>query len=443
MFIALRHRIFRRLFAAHVVALLGTGLSTIAIGFLVFDISGNSAASVLGTLLSIKMLTFLLVAPIAPLIARRLGAKRLLVLTDLVRASIAVALPFVDSIAVAYVLIFVLQSTAALFTPTFQATIPTVVRDERQYTGALALSRLAYDLEALASPSIAGFLLVFAPSSALFFGTAGGFLGSALLILSAAIPKQSGVGTGGERGELTRGARLMFSVPQLRGTLVLHLALAAVGSIAMVLTVPLVRGELAGDETQAAGLLAAFGLGSITSAALMPAIVARTGPRRYMLSGLLLMAIAMSLVWLVLAGAPGEAALPWLWGIWYAAGLGNSAVLAPMGRVVRDSVSEADLPHVFAAQFSLAHGWWLISYPVAGWGASILGFGPITLLLSIAAVVALAFAAHYWRPSAEDGGIPRETAIARRRERELPEASEAGAAQWEPEQEGADRGQTR
>lgn len=398
MIFALRHPVFRRLFAAHIVALLGTGLSTIAIGFLVFDVSGGDAAGVLGTLLAIKMLTFLLLGPFAPAIARRVGTKRLLVATDITRALIAVALPFIDSLAGAYALIILLQSSAALFTPTFQATIPRVVTDERQYTGALALSRLAYDLEALVSPTIAGMLLLITPSTALFFGTGTGFLASALLIVSTAIPKSSPEERHHhERGELTRGTRLMLTVPQLRGALTLYLAQAFVGAISMVLTVPLVRGVLGGTEPQAATLLAYYGIGSVISAALMPAIVARIGPKRYMLLGLLVMCLAMMLVWPTLALVPGAAALPWLGVIWGVTGLGNSAVLAPMGRILRDAVPDGDLPHVFAAQFSLAHGWWLITYPLAGWGATVVGYGPMTLLLAGAAAITLAAAARMWR----------------------------------------------
>ncbi|WP_460871185.1 MFS transporter, partial [Nocardioides pakistanensis] len=376
--------------------LLGTGLSTIAIGFLVFDISGNGAAAVLGTLLAIKMLTFLLIGPLAPAIAHRVGEKRLLVLTDLSRAAIAIALPFVDNVAVAYVLIFLLQSASALFTPTFQATIPRVVTDERQYTGALALSRLAYDAEALISPTIAGAVLVFAPSAALFLGTSAGFLGSAALILSAALPKSVAGEEDTVRREITRGTHLMATVPELRGVLAIYLAHASVGAITMVLTVPLVLGGLGGDEGQAAGLLAVYGAGSITSAVFMPAIVARIGPRSYIFAGLLVMSAAMLFVWPILSWHPGTEALPWLGAVWFFAGLGNSAVLAPMGRVIRDSVPDEDLPHVFAAQFSLAHGWWLISYPVAGWGATALGYGPMTLLLAAFSLAALGFSARLW-----------------------------------------------
>jgi MFS family permease len=79
----------------------------------------------------------------------------MLVTLDLVRALVAIALPFVTQIWEIYILIFVLQSASAAFTPTFQATIPDILPDEREYTRALSLSRLAYDLESVISPMLA------------------------------------------------------------------------------------------------------------------------------------------------------------------------------------------------------------------------------------------------------------------------------------------------
>ena len=70
-------------------------------------------------------------------------------------------LPFVTEIWQVYVLIFMLQSASAAFTPTFQATIPDVLPDEAVYTRALSLSRLAYDLQQLLAPALAGVLLWF------------------------------------------------------------------------------------------------------------------------------------------------------------------------------------------------------------------------------------------------------------------------------------------
>lgn len=52
-------------------------------------------------------------------------------------------------------LVFVLQSASATFTPAFQSLIPSILPDPAEYTKALSLSRLAYDLEALVSPALA------------------------------------------------------------------------------------------------------------------------------------------------------------------------------------------------------------------------------------------------------------------------------------------------
>ena len=52
----LGNRVFRRLFAAQIVALGGTGLLTVALSLLAYDLAGPAAGAVLGTVLAIKML---------------------------------------------------------------------------------------------------------------------------------------------------------------------------------------------------------------------------------------------------------------------------------------------------------------------------------------------------------------------------------------------------
>ena len=51
----LRNPTFRHLFAAQIVALLGTGLATVALGLLAWQLAGDNAGAVLGTALAIKM----------------------------------------------------------------------------------------------------------------------------------------------------------------------------------------------------------------------------------------------------------------------------------------------------------------------------------------------------------------------------------------------------
>lgn len=220
-----------------------------------------------------------------------------------------------------------------------------------------------------------------------------------MLLLSVALPAWPAIAreAGGFRAETTRGIRLVLRDRALRGVLAVHLALACVGAIPAVLTVPLVRGELGGDAAQAAGLLAALGAGSVVSALIMPIAVARIGTQRFVLTGLAAAIAAMAGVWPVLAASADPAsALGWLHPLWFLAGMGAAAVLAPMGRVVRETVGDAELPFAFAAQFALAHGWWLVTYPLAGWGATVLGYGAATAALALAAAMVGGVAAAMW-----------------------------------------------
>ena len=155
----LSNRTYRHLFLAQVIALVGTGLATVALALLAYDIAGDDAGAVLGTALAIKMIANVGIAPIAAAFAERVPRKAMLDALDLVRAAVAICLPFVIEVWQIYLLIFVLQSASAGFTPTFQATIPDILPDEAEYTRALSLSRLAYDMESLASPILAAALL--------------------------------------------------------------------------------------------------------------------------------------------------------------------------------------------------------------------------------------------------------------------------------------------
>src|SRR3954469_3250270 len=129
----LANRTYRHLFAAQVIALAGTGLMTVALALLAYQLAGANAGAVLGTALAIKMIAYVTVAPLAGDLAPRLPRRAFLVTLDLVRAAVALALPFIDQVWQIYVLIAVLQSASAAFTPTFQATIPDILTKEEDY----------------------------------------------------------------------------------------------------------------------------------------------------------------------------------------------------------------------------------------------------------------------------------------------------------------------
>lgn len=219
----LKNRTYRHLFAAQVVALIGTGLATVALGLLAFDIAGANAGTVLGTALAIKMMAYIGVAPVAAAFAERVPRKAMLVTLDVIRALVALSLPFVTQVWQVYILIFILQSASAAFTPTFQATIPDILPDEQDYTKALSLSRLAYDMESLISPMLAAALLTVVSFHSLFMGTVFGFLGSAALVVSVLLPKAKLPEKRGVYDRTTRGIRIYLATPRLRGLLALNL----------------------------------------------------------------------------------------------------------------------------------------------------------------------------------------------------------------------------
>lgn len=388
---ALSHPVYRRLFTAQVVALAGTGVATVALGLLAYDLAGPRAGAVLGTVLTVKMVAYVVLAPLAAALLARAPRRAVLVGADLVRLGVALALPFVGEVWQVLVLVVILQCASATFTPTFQSVVPDVLPDERDYTSALSLSRLAYDLEAVASPALAAVLLLVLSPSQLFWGTAVGFGASALLVVSVALPRRvhepAGAPSGPEGSfgwRLRRGVVLFVRTPALRPVLALDLAVAAAVSFVLVQSVVVAREVLGLGPDGVALLLAVCGGGSVAAALALPRVLRAVPERRVMLGGAALLSVGCAVVPLVLA-APQDVALVGVALAWSAIGAGWSAVETPVGRVVRRAVGPDDLHVAFAAQFSLSHACWLVTYPLAG----LLGALSLSWAAGVLALVAL------------------------------------------------------
>jgi MFS family permease len=393
MLTVLRNRAYRHLFAAQVIALVGTGLATVALGLLAYDIAGARAGSLLGTALAIKMVAYVAIAPAVGAVADRIPRRTLMVSADLIRAGVALLLPFVDQVWQVYVLVFLLQSASAAFTPTFQAVIPEVLPEERDYTRALSMSRLAYDLESLFSPALAAALLSLITYHWLFTGTVIGFLASAVLVVSVVLPKTDAALNSRPRARATVGTRLFFTVPELRALLALNLAVAAASAMVTVNSVVYVR-DFLGLSTGAVPLaLGAYGAGSMVVALALPRVLDRVPDRSVMLPGAVLLGFVFAALGAITAAQSGSWRWPLLLAVWAAFGAACSMVLTPTGRLVRRSAPAEQRTAAFAAQFSLSHGCWLLTYPLAGWlgaeaglQAAVLAPGGIALAASLLAV---------------------------------------------------------
>jgi MFS family permease len=386
----LQDRTYRRLFTAQVVALAGTGLSTVALALLAYDLTGGEAGVVLGSALALKMVAYVGIAPIVGGFAHRLPRRQFLIALDIARAGFVVCLPFVTEVWQIYLLIFLLNACSAGFTPTFQATIPDVLPDEAQYTRALSLSRLAYDIENLLSPTLAAAALVVLTYDALFAANAVAFLISALLVFSVRLPspkpheREHGVWH-----NMSFGIRAYVKTPRLRGLLAVSLAVATAGAMVIVNTVVYVRDHLGGTESDTALAFAAAGAGSMVVALMLPRLLDRLPDRPFMLGGGAILTAGL----LLGLTSPGLLALLV---VWFILGAGSSLIQTPTGRLLRRSAHEGDRPAIYAAQFALSHACWLIAYPLAGWIGGTLGLTAAFTVLALVALTSTAAALALW-----------------------------------------------
>lgn len=386
----LSDRTYRRLFTAQVIALAGTGLSTVALALLAYDLAGGDAGIVLGTALALKMVAYVGIAPIVGGFAHLLPRRRLLIALDVARAAFVACLPFVTEVWQIYLLIFLLNSCSAGFTPAFQATIPDILPDEERYTRALSLSRLAYDLENLLSPTIAAAALVILSYDALFAANALAFVASALLVLSVRLPSpKASEREHGIWDNLSFGIRAYVKTPRLRGLLALSLAVASAGAMVIVNTVVYVRDRVGGTESETALAFAAVGGGSMAVALVLPRLLDRLPERSFLLGGGVVLTVGL------LLGLTGPGLLA-LMAIWFLLGAGSSLVQTPAGRLLRRSAQDGDRPAIYAAQFALSHVCWLIAYLLAGWVGGTLGLPAAFAVLAALALVATVVALVLW-----------------------------------------------
>lgn len=378
----LRNPTYAKLFGAQIIALLGTGLLTVALGLLAFDIAGGNAGIVVGFAMTIKMVAYVAVAPIVTALTHRLQRKSVLIAADLIRAIVAVALPFVTEAWQIYILIFCLQAASATFTPTFQAVLPAVLPDEDDYTLALSFSRLAYDLESLISPVIAAALLTVVSYHNLFVGTVVGFLGSAALVIVSRFPRIDTPPPSGFVDRLTKGVRVFWAAAELRSLLALNLVVATTTGMVLVNTVVVVKVVLDRGQSDVAVLQGAYGAGSMIVALALPTLLGRVHDRTVMFAGATVLPVLLASSAPLIAFGGGQGQWFGLLILWLLMGAAISTILTPSARLLRRNSDEENRAAVFSAQFSLSHACFLITYPTAGVIGTALGLPMVAMILA-------------------------------------------------------------
>ncbi len=384
------------MFIAQLLSLIGSGLATIALGLLARDLAEASAGVILGTALAIKMIAYVVVSPFATAISVRIPRKTFLVVLDLLRAGLVLAFPFASSLAHVYILILLLYAITAGFTPVFQAGIADIVTDDKNYIKALSLSRLAFNTENIISPIVAGLLLSVLTFNWIFVFTSIGFVGSAMFI--AACKKEKRIHSVSDQSfvhRLTAGVVLFWQIPRLQGLFVLNLSIALVGANVLVNSIVIADFVLFGGEQTYLQLLLVYGLGSFAAAFLLQYFMTLIGLRLTCLSAAFLVSTASALLWI-------NPTFTGFYVTWALIGFGMSLITTSSGLIIRSSSSEQDRPAIFAAQFSLSHACWLLTYPLVGWLGKEIGPVNVLFLTSGFAFIISILAIFIWKTSKSD-----------------------------------------
>ncbi|OYX54479.1 MAG: hypothetical protein B7Y93_06100 [Micrococcales bacterium 32-70-13] len=391
----LRNRRFAALFASQVSSLAATGLLTVALALVAVRLDPAGAAGIIATALTIRIAVYVVVSPIASALLAGRSSRAVLITADLVRLAVAAALVLATAPWQLYLGIVLLQTASAVFTPTYQAVIPRVLPDERDYTAAQSLSRLAYDLESLLSPPLAALLVLVLPPQALFAVTALGFLGSAIGVLLAGLHDQVGSTVEPVGRRLLRGIGVLVRTPGPRFAAVLDAVSATIYATVLVSSVVLLIDSGADPADPSAALaivLVAFGLGSIAVALALPALLRVLRDTSVMLLGAALAVIVLAAT--AAAALLGGLSIAALAALWLVLGASSSAISTPSARLIRAEVPPDQHAAVFAARFSTSHAWYAVTYPLAGALGTVAPSGVATAVLAgLAAIVVVIGAA--------------------------------------------------
>jgi len=401
-----RNRSFLALFAAQVISLLGSGVTTIGLTLFVYQLAGSATATVvIGQALMLRILAFLLFSQPAGILADRMNRKRILIAADLGRLVLLSFFPFITATWQVYAMIFTINALTAFFTPTFEATIPEIA-GKQSYVQAVSLSRVAGDVEAAVGPALAGLLVALLGIRWVFWFDAFTYLVSAVLVAPVAIPDLTTTSPPFSARslltEITAGSRILLREPALRQALLFSLAEATAGAAAIVLTVTYVRSVLGRSETVFALIMAAVGVGSSATALVLGRWSGRyelhahgeaeLHGSRHRWTGRALIA-GGSILGMVLV--PGILVPPLLLFslLWVGNGAGQALIAIPSSTLLAEHTTTTQRGRAYAAHFALTHACWLLTYPAAGWAGARWGapfaftvFGIVCVAISVVAI---------------------------------------------------------
>lgn len=167
----------------------GDTLNYVALVVLVYRLTGSGLAVSLTVVFEI--VPVLLLAPIAGVVIDRFPRKNIMVVSDLVRAGLALLLAFTGQVWQVYIIVPLLAAASVFFNPTMQAVIPNLV-DEESLLAANSVGWTTGQLVQILASGLAGGLIAVTGTAPAFGINALTFIFSALMISRLPLARHAG-----------------------------------------------------------------------------------------------------------------------------------------------------------------------------------------------------------------------------------------------------------
>lgn len=388
----LREPLFRRLFIAQGISLLGDSVTWLGIALLAYEFGGEKSSEILAASLTIRVTAFIIFGSYAGIIADRFSRKKIMIITNLFRMAIVFSLAFVNVKWQLYVLIFFMNIFNAFFSPAYKATIPQLISDKRNYGNAIALSNATWQLLGILGPGMAGILAAVWGSRQIFFIDSFSFIISTILVLFIPISTPShsseirSFSFEGIWNDMKTGTRLVFGNVPIRFALMVELSASIAGAQLLVNTIGHMKGDMNLGDDEYGFIMAAFGAGATIAAFTSSTIDKSRNKSILLVAGSALLGLAI-----LPANFVSYHVLVICWII---AGIGISYSDMPSQILIAENIEKSQQGKAYGSHFAWTHVWWATGYMLAGFTGTwfrrsdfLLG-GSLALIILLVLVIA-------------------------------------------------------
>lgn len=397
---ALKYRPFARLFGAALISEIGTKIHRIALLVLVYSLSKE--AYVISLVLGVQLVAAIGFGPLLAVWADSRERRRLLVLTDVMRAPLVCLIPLIGitSLPLLLVLVFMIEILRSLHDPVTHAVVPELLPQEH-VDAANGLMQFAQRFGEVAFVGLAGALVAVVGAEPAFWIDAGTYLVSALILLKLPALKPAQQNAGGYFTRVRAGIGFVFKTAAVRRVTLTLFAAAMFGSIEVALGVVLAVSVLHAGSAGFGIMEAGAGLGAIAGTLLVPRLTARFPRERVFLYGLL----AFGLFEAATGAFP---VLGWVVVAYTVCGIANMLFIVPSRSILQLNTPPELRGRVFAAFGALMNSAVLIGTMLAGGLEHLVGAsatfviaGTVVSLVALFALLADNLAARNFAPRSQ------------------------------------------